>query len=153
MGQLAAGVRRIGHSRGNRVELFDLTNPPQTTATTTLDVERSHPLSLTFSADGHHLAVGLSGELQLWDLRTAERTTVLDELGHPAHTVALSPDATLAAVASPDGDLWVWDTATGATRSFIPGDANTVRALAFSPDGRSLAVASTRTLTVWNLPQ
>jgi WD40 repeat protein/energy-coupling factor transporter ATP-binding protein EcfA2 len=98
--------------------------------------------SVTFSPDGHALAVGDSGGLAIWrDL--ADLTGPKESLTAHAglvFSVAFSPDGRTLATGSFDGRVILWDLAD-ATRpqKSLTARASSVFSVAFSPDGRTLA--------------
>ena len=115
--------------------------------------------SLAFSPDGKKLAVGggqfrrpdggVTGQVQLWDLTTGERTAALN--GHPgegcfsnmfafALSVAFSPDGKTV-VSGGARTVGLWEVATGKNLMPIQGaDALVVWRAIFGPGGRSIAV-------------
>jgi WD40 repeat protein len=108
---------------------------------------------LTFSPDGHTLAVG-DGNGDIWLLNTSGTRAPI-KLGHPPSaipygsisSVAFSPDGRIIAAATQDagGKAWIWDT----NRPDNPiqlGEPLTGSTVAFSPDGDTLALGGSK---VW----
>ena len=99
--------------------------------------------ALAFSADGATLAAGdVAGQIQLWNVTTAEE--IASFTGHTSRirSLAFSPDGRLLASGCWSGRTHLWDLATLA-RVATPHDSpDRVKALAFSPDGTMLAYGS-----------
>ncbi|HZR21036.1 MAG TPA: serine/threonine-protein kinase [Verrucomicrobiae bacterium] len=77
------------------------------------------------------------GKVSLWNYRTGNK---LMEFQEPGRTLALSPDATLLAVAGPTSGVILWDTQSGALVRRLP-TRNSVWSLTFSPAGDRLITA------------
>lgn len=102
----------------------------------TLDDNAGGPLA--FSPDGAWLAASVGGKVVLWDVKSAERKTVLDPgSGKQTGTVAFSPDGTRVA-AGGSACLVVWDVATGKVVADVPGLFESVNAVCFSADGKTV---------------
>jgi eukaryotic-like serine/threonine-protein kinase len=102
--------------------------------------------NLTFSPDGKKLAVGIIGNVSVWNLQTKERIFTKPALGSP---LAFSLDAETLAI-STEEEILLCRIATGAVET-LTGHRERVYWLAFSPDGRTLASAA-EDLKLWNLP-
>ena len=116
------------------------------------EVATSRPLALlrsagpvqavAFSLHGV-LAAGLTtGEIELWDVETGERTGLLRHVDWGWVTsVAFSTDGvTLASSAGDEVNLW--DVASGQRLASLEGHTSTVSSVAFSPDGTYLVSGS-----------
>ena len=81
----------------------------------------SYPEPLVFSRDGTVLVNGLEhGVIQLWDVTTGDRITVLDGHTQKVETLVFSPDGTTLVSTASDGTilLWDWDEVlTGSSKS------------------------------------
>jgi WD40 repeat protein len=120
----------------------------------TLDVQRSHPLSLAFSADGKRIAIGLTGEVQVWTTEPAEMLASIRLPGVPFTRTALSSDGSvLAASGHQSGTVWRWKIPARAGLGpfeLPPLQAGSqVRSLAFSPTGRLAVVGHEGQAGVW----
>lgn len=145
---LAVGRRNIGNRQGNGIELVNAKTGRQVAL---LPVNRSHPICLTFSADGRYVAVGVTGAVQVWDVETHEQVASLEQPGVPIIHVALSPDGQRVAASSQGANIWLWRVSDKDELGVIHAGKK-IRDLAFSPDGKRLAVVrSPEHLTVWDL--
>lgn len=101
-----------------------------------------------FSPDGRFLAVGGSGDLDLWEVHTGKKRT------HGTHptAIAFSPDGRFLA-AGTGKTILLWDVATDRVQ-LLPGGGygHTHIEIAFSPDSRWLAVGiSQDAVRVWDV--
>lgn len=145
---LAVSHSDIGRARLNRVELI---SPADGSRVALLPIEKSHlHLAMAFSATGRRLAVGLDGEVQVWDVPAAELIERIEGQGFVSH-VALSADGERLAAASSVGHVRCYDlTRRGQPQVLQP--RRRVSDLAFSPDGKQLAILSAgRRITVWDV--
>ena len=106
---------------------------------------------LTFSPDGKTLATGSRDcLLQLWDVTSGERKTVLSGHASGIHTIAFSPDGNTI-VSGGGSQLLVWNARTGAQTGEITGHLPNGWRIAFTPDGRTLASIGDRpTVHLWD---
>ncbi len=133
--------------------MVELVDPSTGQAAVRLNLRRKHPLSLAFSQDGRRLAVGLNGQIQIWDVARRERVAAIEHRGLPVLRVALSPDATQLAASSLSNRLWYWDLRNEREPSVIE-TLNGVKGMAFAPGGHALAVLEKGgRMSVWNLAQ
>lgn len=145
---LAVGRRRIGHSKGNAIDLIDCQSGKRVGR---LDVKFSHPIAIGFSADNKRLAVGLTGRVQVWDVEQQTMIAQIEQLGSPILHVALSPDGQTLAGAGMGDRVWVWDVATRTERCVIlPGEQS--RGVTFIADDTLIILTKDGRLTEWKLP-
>ena len=82
---------------------------------------QSYPEPLIFSPDGTILISGLEpGVIQLWDVPTGDKITILDGHTQKVETLAFSPDGKMLVSTAADGTilLWDWDEVlTGSSKS------------------------------------
>ena len=118
-------------------------------------------LSVTFSPDGHILAVGDdNGNIRLWNVADPVRPHLLGQAlneevgGPPIHSVAFSPDGHTLAAADDSGKIQLWDVADPMHPHLLSQAVTgaTVESVAFSPDGLSLASGSLDgTIRLWDV--
>ena len=104
--------------------------------------------NLAFSPDGKTLA-GAGQDLELWEVRTLPRPTVLEAKLHRSFALAFSADGKVLvsggealAGPRPRGEVRLWDPATGKELAALRGYPGAVRCLAVSPDGKIIAGAA-----------
>ncbi|MCQ4044542.1 AAA family ATPase [Streptantibioticus rubrisoli] len=124
--------------------------------------------SLTFSPDGHTLAIQLGGRTEairtilLWDVTDPTRPTpcgpplVLETRYSGANTVAFSPDGRTLATGHDDRTIQLWNVTDPShpapLGAPLTGHTGYVDKLVFSPDGRTLASGSAdNTIRLWNV--
>jgi len=109
--------------------------------------------SARFSPDQDLVATGLgSGDVGLWDPRTAQRKTTIKAHQSPVLTLAFSPDSKLLVTGSEDRTLKLWELAGSRQLRFVGRHGDGLRAVAFSPDGKQLASAAVdHTVRLWDL--
>ena len=140
------GTLAAGDNLGN-VHLFDTRTGIRTnTLPSTLPSTDSRVWNLVYSPDGKRLAVGIVGDVSLWDLQKTERILSRNSVGSP---VAISSDGRHLAF-STDKEIQILEIETGTTQ-ILSGHRERIYWLAFSPDGRTLASGG-EDLKLWNLP-
>ncbi len=116
---------------------------------------KSQIFSLSYHPEGHLLAIGRHGGINLIDTTTGHLIAQFDGLTDIARAVAFSPDGKLVAIgggyAQQSGDVRIWDITKRREILQIEGHADTIQALAFSPDQKILATASyDKDIRLWN---
>jgi WD40 repeat protein len=129
----------------------------------TLAVNKGEVRSIAISPDDTTLAVALaefddagkvyiSGAVELWDVKTAQRKTTLFQHTEAMSGVAFSPDGRTVAAGSHDQLVRLWDVNSGKLTATLKGHREWLKALAFSPDGRLLASGSgDHTIRLWDV--
>jgi WD40 repeat protein/transcriptional regulator with XRE-family HTH domain len=117
----------------------------------------SNVLSVTFSHDGHFLAIGDTND-QIYIWKIAGNRLILEHIftshNHWVRVLAFSPDSRMIASAGEDGKVYLREVDTGKDPASFDGHIDRVRSLAFSTDGKYLASGSDdKTVRVWNLPR
>ncbi len=122
---------------------------------------QSSPLSsggaskaLAYSPDGRLLAIagGDGVQIDLWDMRTHDRSTRL--VGHTdfVHSVAFSADGRLLASCGTDRTVRVWDVAAAKCVAVLNGHTDEVFSAVFHPNGTRLASGGRdRAVWLWDL--
>ena len=103
---------------------------------------------LEFSDDSKTLACHASPlKIELWDVDTQTRRTVLDEI----EALAFSPDSKTVAGVNRKGEIKVWDTITGdEISSFNTNHAQRLNLLTYSSDNNTLVSGHANTIRVWD---
>lgn len=117
--------------------------------------------SVAFSPDGTLLAAGGEAlatccyagsdesQMQVWNLKTDQRSIIRTGRAGDMLKVAFSPDGKL--LAGTDGGVTLWTLKTSSLLASLPMDDNVV-SVAFSPDGTVLATANDNgTVGLWNV--
>lgn len=114
--------------------------------------------AIAFAPDGKTLAVGnwvFDGAVELWDINTEERTTILKEKVGSVKGLAFSADGTMLACASwhRNVEYHLWEVATGREVIHFIGEQDVLHnGLALSPDAHSVASAGRETVFLWDVP-
>jgi len=118
-------------------------------------------ISVAFSPDGRHLAVGCGGgdfnytqegEVKIWDVATRSELRTLKHGGRVS-SVAFSPNGTQIAAAR-SSDVLLWDTSTGKVTHTLDCGLLTILSVAFSPDGTQLVTGGKEKLVkLWDAQQ
>lgn len=131
----------------------------------TLDVNLVHTLDhdsvvccAKFSADGKYLATGCNRAAIIFDVKTGQKVTVLqDDTANSEgdlyiRSVVFSPDGTKLATGAEDKQIRIWDIASKSIRHVFTGHEQDIYSLDFSKNGRFVASGSgDRTARVWDL--
>ncbi|MBL8795831.1 MAG: FecR domain-containing protein [Planctomycetia bacterium] len=116
---------------------------------------RACPAVLAFAADGRHLAVGITGQVQIWDLEKRELLRTIQGFERKLEALTFSPDGNLVAGGTGDGQVWLWNVQRGEPVQVIQAGTRGVRLLAFTPDGRALLTGRIphTPLMLWDVPK
>ncbi|MFO0825460.1 MAG: hypothetical protein U0792_20460 [Gemmataceae bacterium] len=146
---LAVGVSDLGRGTTNSIVMFDTATGEQTCQLLT---QRKGIYTLSFSADGKHLAAGFNGAIQVWNLADRNLQRTIEGFERVVTRVAWSPGNKLIAAGTQDGQVWVWTLADGRRTQILDTGTRGVRSLAFSPDGKVLVTATNRApIAVWDV--
>jgi hypothetical protein len=114
--------------------------------------------SLAFGADGKAFITICGGRLELWDIATGKRISVLSTDSESVECAALSPDgksvaAGVEAIDDISAGVVMWDAVGRRRLSELPlaVAGNRVTHVAFGPDGQRLAAGFDDTVRVWDL--
>ncbi|NKB67317.1 MAG: hypothetical protein GKR89_09680 [Candidatus Latescibacteria bacterium] len=113
------------------------------------------PSRLRYAPDGSILAASARGRpgIILYDAKTLERLTGLDEKGSPIGDIDFGADARTLATGAGDR-VRVWDLDTFQEIAVFPEEPGTITSIAYSHTGSLLAAGNFRgTLQVWNARQ
>ena len=106
--------------------------------------------NIAFTPDGKTLVWGKEG-MGLWDADTDEHKMILTSNEWGNHSLELSPDGKIIAVAFGDNLIKLWDMNTGEQRLTFAGHTEDIFSLAFSPDSKILASTSDdNTIRLWD---
>ena len=114
--------------------------------------------TIAFAPDGKMLAVGnwvFDGAVELWDINTEERITILKEKVGSVRELEFSADGTMLACVSwhRNVEYHMWEVATGQEVIHFIGEQDVLHnGLALSPDAHSVASAGGETVFLWDVP-
>ncbi len=111
--------------------------------------------SLSFSPDGHLLAIPQGKAVKLLDFRTGSTSSLsLAEDAEEALQVAFSPDGESLAVGTLSGVIKLFKTKTNRKIRSLVGHTEAISSLAFSQDGGSIVSGSSdKSVRVWNVSE
>ncbi|MGH3710303.1 MAG: TIR domain-containing protein [Pseudonocardiaceae bacterium] len=144
-------------SADGTAQLWDVHDPQQPSALSTIKGHTGTVRSVAFSPRGRILAIASESTVWLWEISDPHRLpTLLGSLrGNTGevYSVAFSPDGRTLATAGYYNVARQWDVSDPRNPSLLgtlTGHTGTVFAVAFSPDGRTLATASNdKTALLW----
>ena len=143
---VASGRAEVGYDRNGKpvstLTVVSICKPSDGISIARIELANSEGCSVAYSPDGLTLAVGLAGEVKLYDARTTKQRGAL-KASENAHfdRLTFSADGQRLAAASFDS-IVVWDLTAGKLISMIRAGMGLVHGVAFSPDGKTLASAS-----------
>lgn len=135
------GLIAAGAETGNLLEVW---NADTGGHLNTVTLKQDSVSSLTFSGDGHRLAVagradsGDSSTITVFDSSTGSLLKSITT-SRAKLEIAMSPDGHRIAGGADDGRLVVWNTDTGEAVNTLGGHNGGVEVIAFSPDGTRIA--------------
>jgi WD40 repeat protein len=147
---LAVGLVNLGRREPNKIRLLDAMTGKEIAVLPT----RAYPLTvLAFTPDGRYLAAGITGLVQIWDLKKSEMVLTIRGFERVISTLAFSPDGKILAGGTQDGQVWLWDAQRGDEVQVIQAGTSGVRLLAFAPDGRALVTGGMKRhpLMIWDV--
>jgi WD40 repeat protein len=119
--------------------------------TRSLEIARDYH-ALALSRQGHLVAVGIDGGIQLVDVRTGKVATSTAGFSGSPNALRFSPDGTSVVSANLDGTVTRWDTRSGRPLETLRGHSNAVQDLLFGRGGKTLyTVSSDGTAIAWDL--
>ena len=119
--------------------------------TRSIEVARDYH-AFALSRQGHLVAVGIDGGIQLVDVRTGKVTTSTAGFSGSPNALQFSRDGTSVVSANLDGTVTRWDTRSEKPLETLRGHSNAVQHLVFGRDGKTLyTVSSDGTAIAWDL--
>ena len=119
-----------------------------------LQGHRGIVMSVAWSPDGTRLAScggRGSGELIIWDARSGERLSTLNEPGAVINAVAWSLSGSVLVSGGSDGALRWWNVESGECIRIVEGHQGAIQVVKISPDGQRLASCSDDgTINIWD---
>ena len=139
----------FGKSNGDyQVTLFDVSSPNPDATLAVIPLRRdsgvpTQPLTLAFSPDGGHLAVGFwDGTIRIYASGDWSEVTALTNHTAWVSSLAFSKNGELLASASADHRIKVWRTRGWQEAASLRGHLEEVWGVAFTPDGERLVTGS-----------
>lgn len=146
---LAVGITDTGNRTHNRIVFL---HPVTGERLFALPTQKRGVTAMAFSADGRSLAVGFTGLVQVWDVRSRDLVRTISGFERVLTCLTCSADGRRLAAGTQDGQVWVWSARTGNVVQRIEVGGRAVRAIAFSPDGRALVTATNKApVSVWDV--
>jgi WD40 repeat protein len=143
---VASGRAEVTYNRNGKPvstsTVVSICRPSDGTSIGRIELANGEGCSVAYSPDGLTLAVGLAGEVKLYDARANKQRGAL-KASERAYfdRLTFSADGRRLAAASFDS-IVVWDLTAGRLNSTIRAGMGLVHGVAFSPDGASLASAA-----------
>lgn len=124
-------------------------------AVLTTGTETAANLTVRFSPDGQHLAVGADdSKIRIWTTSDWASSATLEGHDGTVRCLDFSPDSHTLVSGGNDEQLRVWDLGTAKEKATFLGHQDVIVDVAISPDGKTVASASgDRTALLWPLPQ
>ena len=101
--------------------------------------------ALAFSPDGKRIAVGVFGEVVVYDAQTFQQTAIFKQVEDSVRALAFHPDSVQLAVGSGQpglsGKTLIWNTGSQKSQNY-PQQFDTIESLAFQKDGKGLLVGA-----------
>ncbi len=98
--------------------------------------------AVAWSPDGKRLAIGGTGDVEVFDADTGANIVYYGHHGGIVHAIAWSPNGKYIAIGASDTTVQVWDVTTGQNVYNFTGHAADVLTVAWSPDGKRIASGS-----------
>ncbi len=141
-----------------RVSLFDVRSSDQDTTVSVISLGAKlgappKPMTLAFSSDGKHLAVGcMDGTIRIHAANDWREVKMLTNHTAAVSSLAFSRDGQRLASVSWDHSIRVWGTRDWQATATLHGHLEEVWAVAFTPDGQRLVTGSKdRSVRLWPL--
>ncbi len=146
---LAVDIANLRRDKDNRVDFLDVKTGE---VAFSLPTARRAVTAITFSADGHLMAAGCNGAVQIWDVPGRRRLRTIEGFERVVTQLAFDPNAALVAAGTQDGQVWIWSAETGRRVQVLESGSRGVRAVMFSPDGKSLVAATNKApVALWDV--
>jgi WD40 repeat protein/serine/threonine protein kinase len=120
----------------NRLDVFE-TESEKTILTFQEEANSALPGPVSFSGDGHRLALAVRGGVRIWDLTTGRQTHKLDGKAPSVAAVAFQPGGNLFAWVD-GGQVWLTDLKRGQEAQNLSIPSPYATSLLFTPDGQRL---------------
>ncbi|KAK3816588.1 MAG: WD40-repeat-containing domain protein [Benniella sp.] len=113
---------------------------------------RGGTMSMAYSPNGKHIALGSNGIIQLWNVGTGMCIQTLVGHGGLVLSLAYSPQGDQIASSGDDMTIKVWDVESGECCHMWIGHTNHVSSLLYSPKGTKIVSSSgDRTIRTWDV--